>query len=156
MSNLIEHSLLHGPDRLKCSLCNIILPSNHAITHHLKNEHAITKYTFVPIHSNLTNINKDEFIVYEEDTLKQTKSSKVQFNFICSECSYSVSTKKLILSHMKDIHNINENDICPVNSLSKSELIEEYIMQRIKPNIFNLQQQCAGLKVKPINSNVSD
>lgn len=69
--NMTEHIRLHGPDRFKCSLCNVNLPSSRAITHHMKINHSIVKLNILPVNSGFNNLDKDEFIVYEANTLDQ-------------------------------------------------------------------------------------
>lgn len=152
--NFFEHTLLHGPDRFKCSYCSFVVPSRRAIGHHMKTAHDITKYKLVPVHDNLSNVNENEFIV-NKDGLPQ-KTSKVNLNFTCSECPYSVSTKKLILLHMKDIHNIEENNTYQINLSPKNKSIQEYQMQRIEPNVLKPQQHTGIKRKRIIHSNVSN
>jgi len=68
---ITEHIKLHGPDRFECYLCYLKVPSQRAITLHMKNSHTIMNIDFVPEHPNLTDLDKDNFIVLEQKTVKQ-------------------------------------------------------------------------------------
>lgn len=74
---MTEHVRLHGPDRFKCSLCKVNVPSSRAITHHMKMNHSIVNLNISPVNSGFTNLDKDEFIVYEGNILEQ-KINKVE------------------------------------------------------------------------------
>lgn len=105
--NMTEHIKLHGPDRFKCYLCKVNVPSLRAITHHMKVNHSILKLDFEPVIPGLANTDKDEFIVYDEET----KKSKDETYFTCGECSIKDSCRNIIILHMKSVHNINPNEI---------------------------------------------
>uniref|UniRef100_A0A2H8TXZ9 Zinc finger and BTB domain-containing protein 6 n=1 Tax=Melanaphis sacchari TaxID=742174 RepID=A0A2H8TXZ9_9HEMI len=106
--NMSEHIKLHGPDRFKCYLCSLNVPSQRAITHHMKNSHGITNLDFVPERSNLTDLNKDNFIVYENKIVEQ-KKQKIHNLFSCNKCSFKGNSRKIIMSHMKAVHNTEQN-----------------------------------------------
>jgi len=102
--NMTEHVKLHGPDRFKCSLCNLKVPSQQAITRHMRNSHKIIHLDFVPESPNLTDLNKDDFIVFENKKIEQ-KKQKMNSLFTCNKCSFNGNTLKIINSHMKAVHN---------------------------------------------------
>jgi len=116
--NMTEHIKLHGPDRFNCYLCNMNVPSQRAIVHHMKHIHKITNLDFVPKHPNFTNLNKDDFIVFEDKTVEQ-KKQKINNLLTCNKCSFKGNTRKVIMSHMKDVHNAEENVDCEDNSYGK-------------------------------------
>lgn len=68
--NMTEHVRLHGPDRFKCSLCSVNVPSSRAITHHMKINHSLTNLSILPVNPGLDNLEKDEFIAYGKKTLE--------------------------------------------------------------------------------------
>jgi len=110
---LTEHVKLHGPDRFKCSLCNLKIPSQRAIAQHMRNSHKIINLDFVPEISNLNNLNKDVFIVFEDKTVEQKKQKNSLLT--CNKCPFKGNTRKIIISHMKDVHNAEQNIDCEVN-----------------------------------------
>lgn len=112
--NMTEHVKLHGPDRFKCSLCNLRVPSQRAITHHMRNSHKIINIDFVPEIPNQTNLNKDDFIVFEDKTIEQ-KKQKMNSLLNCNKCSFKGNTRKIIISHMKAVHNAEQNVDCEDN-----------------------------------------
>jgi len=65
---MIEHIKLHGPDRFCCYLCNLEAPSLRAIQQHMRLNHKIKNIEFVPLCPNLTDLNKDNFIAFENKT----------------------------------------------------------------------------------------
>lgn len=109
--NMTEHVKLHGPDRFKCYLCNLKVPSQRAITHHMRNSHKIINIDFVPESVNLTDLNKDDFIVFEDKTIEQ-KKQKVNSLLICNKCSFRGNTRKIVISHMKAVHHAEQNVDC--------------------------------------------
>jgi len=112
--NLTEHIKLHGPDRFKCYLCNLKVPSQRAITFHMRNSHKIMNIHFVPEHPNLTDLNKDDFIVFENKIVEQ-KKQKINILLTCNKCSFKGNTRKIIASHMKAVHGVEQNVDCEDN-----------------------------------------
>ncbi|XP_026811622.1 uncharacterized protein LOC113552843 isoform X4 [Rhopalosiphum maidis] len=160
--NMTEHIKLHGPDRFNCYLCNINVPSQRAITHHMKHIHKITNLDFVPKHPNYTNLNKDNFIVYGDKTVEQ-KKQKLNNLLTCNKCSFKGNTRKVIMSHMKDVHNAEKNVDCEDNSYGKimpyqpndtnnsvNSLIPQKNTSLKRKRSTNSGNQKGSLKVKPI------
>lgn len=147
--NMSEHLQLHGPNRFKCSLCNLNLPSRRAIAFHMKNNHNILNLEFLPETSELNNLDKDTFVVAEKKNLTDNnqKVNRYIVNFNCGECSFKGNTRKMVVLHMKNAHNIDEYEITPVDSSSINT--QEYLIQRIKSiNVLMPQQQSPSLKIK--------
>jgi len=117
--NMTEHIKPHGPDRFKCFLCNLHVPSQRAITHHMKNSHKIINLDFVPERPNLTDLNKDNFIVFENKIMIEQKKQKINNLFPCNKCSFKGNTQKSIVSHIKTVHNAEQNMNCEDNSHDK-------------------------------------
>jgi len=149
--NITEHVKLHGPDRFSCSFCNIKISSQRAITHHMKIEHKIIHLDFVPIHNNLTDIERDEFIVYEDKTI-QTKSN-MNICYTCEKCLFKGNNKKAIDSHMKNIHTVDHYDIHTVYPPSNN-YTEEYLIKIRSIEVVKPRQKQTGIKRKCV-SNVS-
>lgn len=103
---MTEHIKLHGPDRFKCNLCNLNVPSERAITHHMKNSHNIFNLDYVPEHPHLTNLNKDNFIVFEDKIVKQKFNNSI---YTCNKCPFKGNNQKMLISHMK-VHNVDCED----------------------------------------------
>lgn len=146
---MTEHTKLHGPDRFKCYLCNFKVPSQRAILHHMRNIHRTMNIDFVPEHPNLIDLNKDDFIVFEDKTVEQ-KKQKINSLLNCNKCSFKGNTSKIIISHMKAVHSTEQNVDCEDNL---------YNIAQEQPNITNdsvnslMPQQSTSLKRK--RSNVS-
>lgn len=114
---------LHGPDRFICSVCQVKMSSRRAITLHLKVDHKIINLNFVPVQARFCDIEKDEFIVLENNTIKS-------ICYTCEQCSFKDNNKKTMESHMKNIHNINY-DQCniSVDTLLNYSDKEEHIIK---------------------------
>jgi len=104
---------------------------------------------FVPEHPNLIDLNKDDFIVFEDKTVEQ-KKQKINSLLNCNKCSFKGNTSKIIISHMKAVHSTEQNVDCEDNL---------YNIAQEQPNITNdsvnslMPQQSTSLKRK--RSNVS-
>ncbi|CAH1712108.1 unnamed protein product [Aphis gossypii] len=120
--NMTEHIKLHGPDRFKCYLCDLNLPSQRAITHHMKHSHKITNIDFVPEHPDLTDLDKDVFIVLENKKI-ELKEQKINNLLKCIKCPFKGNTNKIIMSHMKAVHNDEENVNC--KDISYDKIMQE-------------------------------
>lgn len=101
--SLIEHIKLHGPDRFNCSLCNLKVPTQRAITRHMK-KHNIININFVPDCSNLTDFDKDYFTVFENKTVNTEKEEELP----CNQCPFKGSVLE-IMSHMIIYHTAEQN-----------------------------------------------
>jgi len=120
--NMTEHIKLHGPDRFKCYLCDFNLPSLRSITLHMKQIHKITKIDFVPEHPDLTDLNKDVFIVLENKLIEHKKQKNNNL-LKCTKCPFKGNTQKIIMSHMKAVHNAEENVNC--KDISYDKIMQE-------------------------------
>ncbi|XP_025411013.1 uncharacterized protein LOC112683957 isoform X4 [Sipha flava] len=150
--NMSEHVQLHGPNRFKCCLCNLNLPSRRAIAFHMRNNHKISNLEFIPEIPGLTNLDKDTFVVAEKKNLtnNEHKVNRCNVNFKCGECSFKGNTRKIAVLHMKNAHNINDYEITPVDSSSINT--REYLIQRMKfINVLMPQQQSTTMKIKRNN-----
>lgn len=117
---MTEHIKLHGPDRFKCYFCNLNFPSQLAIAYHMKIIHNIFNLNFVPELPRLTNLNKDYFIVFEDETVKHKKQNKlINSIFSCHKCSFKGDNQEIIISHMTLVHNNEQNVNCENNSNDK-------------------------------------
>jgi len=98
--NLTEHIKLHGPNRFKCYLCNFKVPSQRAIKNHMKNCHKIQNINFIPERPNLIDLNKDDFIVFEDETVEQKKQEptcnkfSAEQNVDCEDNLYKVTQEQ--------------------------------------------------------------
>jgi len=113
---MTEHIKLHGPDRFNCYLCDSKAPSKRVIKNHMKRFHKIKNIDFAPEHPSLTDLNKDNFIVFEDKTVELNKQ-----NLTCNKCPFKGNTHKIIISHMKTVHNAEQNVDCE-NNLCKIPL----------------------------------
>lgn len=73
---MTEHIKRHGPNRFKCSLCNLKVPTQQMIKFHMGECHRITNINFVSEHPNLNDSNKDNFIALEDNTVMQKITQK--------------------------------------------------------------------------------
>jgi len=151
--NMTEHVKLHGPDRFSCSFCSIKVPSIRAITHHMKIEHKIIQLDFVPIHNNSSNIEIDEFIVFE-DKITKTKSN-INIRYTCEQCLFIDNNLKTIDSHMKNIHNVDNYEVHTVDPPSNN-YTEEYLIKISSIGVLKPQREQTGLKRKCVYTNVSN
>lgn len=146
---MIEHLKLHGPNRFKCLLCDINLPSTRAITVHMKTKHNILNLEYLPETPELTDLDKDKFVVTEKKILtkKKRKDNHVD-SFNCGECSFKGNTRKIVVLHMKNVHNIDEYTITP--EISSSINNRKYLIQGINKSINFLmpQEQSSSGKIK--------
>lgn len=129
---MAEHVKLHGPDRFTCNLCNFNAPSNRAIGHHMKIKHDIVNLEYIPVHKQLTDMEKDEFIVFGDETQQSAqKILRRSFGFKCGECALTSVERKSIILHMRDIHNIDQFETCVVNSPFNVNFVEEYEIRKM-------------------------
>ncbi|XP_022160559.1 uncharacterized protein LOC111026733 [Myzus persicae] len=140
--SLIEHIKLHGPDRFNCSLCNLKVPTQRAITRHMK-KHNIININFVPDCSNLTDFDKDYFTVFENKTVNTEKEEELP----CNQCPFKGSVLE-IMSHMIIYHtaeqNMDDGEQQPNDSNnSTNSLIRQQVEQqntRLKIKRFTVDQ----------------
>eukprot|EP00102_Acyrthosiphon_pisum_P022313 XP_016659523.1 PREDICTED: uncharacterized protein LOC100573806 [Acyrthosiphon pisum] len=146
--DMTEHIKLHGPDRFKCSLCNLKVPSPRAITHHMRNSHKIINLDFVPESPNLTNFNMDDFIVFEDKTFEQKKKN-MNCLFTCNKCPFRCYTRNIIISHMKAVHNADQNVNCEENLYKITPVLSNDISNSVNSLMPQQnEQQNASLKRK--------
>lgn len=143
--HMTEHLKLHGPNRFKCTLCDLNVPSYRAITHHMKMIHNIINIDYVPVDPDSTNFDRDDFIVFEKKTIS-TKNLKINY-FSCKECTFNCTNRKSIISHMKNTHHIENYDISLVDESSQT-----YEVRRTKSDD-NLKPPTKGIKRKYNNDN---
>ncbi|VVC35861.1 Zinc finger C2H2-type,Zinc finger, RING/FYVE/PHD-type [Cinara cedri] len=131
--HMTEHVKLHGPNRFTCNLCNFNSPSCRSIGHHMRTKHDILNLNFIPVNAKFTDMEKDEFIVYDSKDQQSPKTPAVGGNigFKCGECNLTSVHQKYILSHIKDVHNIDKYEVCVINSLSNGDFKELYEMKKI-------------------------
>lgn len=152
---MTEHVKLHGPNRFRCNTCGFYVPSRRAIAHHMKLQHKVTNLDFVPVHSNLNNPEKDEFIVYEDPTMELVKP-KYNLNYACGECVFVCNTRKAIGLHMKSVHGIDHYKICEVNSQSTNNpytQVYNVIRNDKSVDVEKPQQQHTNYERKNLNDN---
>lgn len=142
---MTEHLKLHGPDRFKCTLCTINVPSLRAITHHMKIKHNISNIDFEPVNAVSTNFDRDEFFVFEKKTISKTNLKINSCLFSCQECTFNSNNRKSIIYHMKNTHRIEHFDIILVDELSQN-----YEVRRTKSDDI-LKPQFRGMKRKHNN-----
>lgn len=136
--NLVEHLKLHGPDRFKCSSCNFNAPSKRAIIHHMKLNHKIVHLDFVPILPDLNNLERDEFVVYEDKTVE----IKPKNLFTCEACSFKGSNKSAIALHMKSLHCVDQYEIHVLaDPTSNNNFTQEYLVKPILPEIRTIKRK---------------
>lgn len=117
----------------------------------MKVDHYITNLEFVPVHTSFTDIERDEFIVFEN---KITKN----ICYICEQCSFQDTNKNKLELHMKNVHNINYDQcgISIIDTPTNYDNTEDYIIKissadKLKP------LEKTSTKRKHINcSNVSN
>lgn len=151
--NMTEHLKLHGPDRFICNLCNFNAPSRRAIGHHMKVMHNLIDLEFVPVRTNFTNIDNDEFIVYED---KERKTPKKPVGYKCGECVLTSVERKSIVLHMRDVHNIYKYETCLISYPHNKHFLEEYEIKKVDPPIDSLKQIPTKRKRPNNYLNVSD
>lgn len=141
---MTEHLKLHGPDRFICNLCNFNAPSRRAIGHHMKMMHNLIELEFVPVRAKFTNIDIDEFIVYED---KEQKTPKKPIGYTCGECGLTSVERKSIVLHMRDVHKIDKYETCLVNYPHNKHFLEEYVIKKIDPPV-DLQSSAKQMPIK--------
>lgn len=152
---MTEHIKLHGPNRFKCSICYFNLPSHRAIEHHMKDKHDITNLDYVPSDANLTDNEKDEFIVFEDKTLSLKKYNTC---FTCAECPFICNTRKVVVLHMINEHNIQEYELSAINPPKNLNYNQEYQIKRFTAVVSEpeKEQHTPSKRKRSIdNSNVS-
>ena len=68
--------------RYLCSLCEFRDPSMNSLKAHVKTEHKLISFKFVPVNSAKTNHEKDSFIIVPKNNLQIQKSTKMHFNYL--------------------------------------------------------------------------
>lgn len=76
---MTEHIKRHGPNRFKCSVCNLKLPTQQMMRLHM-GCHRITNIHFVSENPNLNDFDKDNFIALEGNIVMQ-KITQEQPNY---------------------------------------------------------------------------
>lgn len=115
----------------------------------MKTLHNVHNFDYVPSNPDLIDHEKDEFIVYEDETLSQ-KKHKQNTGYTCAECSFICTNRKIIVSHLKNAHKIYEYDFSLINPPTNIEFNLEYQVKSTKPihNSKPNQQQKTNLKRK--------
>ncbi|CAI6364719.1 unnamed protein product [Macrosiphum euphorbiae] len=146
--NLTEHIKLHGPDRFKCSLCNLKIPSQRAIAQHMRNSHKIINLDFVPEISNLNNLNKDTFIVFEDKTIEQKKQKNSLLT--CNKCPFKDCEVNLnnITPEQPNYTNNSGNSLMPQQNEQQNASLK-------RKRSTNFGNQKGSPKAKPIIKNQS-
>ncbi|VVC37522.1 Zinc finger C2H2-type [Cinara cedri] len=132
---MTEHVKCHGPDRFTCNICYFMAPSCQSIGFHMKNEHEIGNLELIPVNSKCTDIEIDKFIVdrkkYKKKKYQKILPKECNISFKCGECLLTSVEKNSILSHIKDIHNIDKYEVHKVNSSSIGGFKELYEIRKI-------------------------
>lgn len=68
-----EVKKLVEPNRFTCTFCNLKLPSVTISRQHVRKEHHILNFEFIPVDINSNNIKKDRFLVCQYKSLKRKK-----------------------------------------------------------------------------------
>lgn len=154
-SQIIEHIMLHGPDRFNCFSCDFKAPSKRAIQHHMRVVHDIEHLDFVPIFAELNDHDKHGFIVHQD--LTKSKNYCVKTLYTCALCKLSKRSYFDIDSHMVTFHSIKKyemhvlSDSSPLNGYT-----QEYLVKPITSvECSNPLEQCAGAKRKRSSDNSS-
>ena len=138
LNSLMEHLKTHALRRYLCSLCDFKDPLMNSLKVHVKSEHKLLNFKFVPLHSAKNNPEKDYFLVVPKNNLQKSGRSKTlkdtfspadvasiplkpdiyKYILRCSLCDYGTRVRNNLVKHLK-LHlkqdSAAPNVLCPVN-----------------------------------------
>lgn len=143
--DVIKMPKLLVPNRFTCTFCNLELPSSDTIKSHLKEVHNVSNAEFVPVNINMTDIEKDRFLVCENKSLKRQKR-------VNDSSFYTEICKNMTVANNKRSKVVSEHDDSQLTSIKNTT---DTSKQLVKRNPDDSLQQHKTMKRKYSNDSTN-
>lgn len=143
--DVIKMPRLLVPNRFTCTFCNLELPSSDTIKSHLKEVHNVSNAEFVPVNINMTDIEKDRFLVCEDKSLKRQKRAN-------DSSFYTENCKNMTVANNKRSKVVSKHDDFQLTSIENTTNTSK---QQVNPDDSQHQHKTMKRKYSNDSTNVS-